>query len=55
MNDLLQFQRANFVDGVIAAFCIDEVPESILYLRDQYINGDIYIDTIYRELRGASE
>lgn len=55
MNDLLHFQRTNFVDGVIAAFCMDEVPESILYLRDQYINGDIYIDTIYRELRGASE
>jgi hypothetical protein len=55
MTDLLQYQRANFVDGVIAAFGLDEVPESILYLRDQYINGDIYIDTIYRELRGASE
>jgi hypothetical protein len=55
MNDLLQYQRTNFVDGVIAAFGLDEVPESILYLRDQYINGDIYIETIYRELRGASE
>jgi hypothetical protein len=55
MNDLLQYQRTNFVDGVIAAFGLDEVPESVLYLRDQYINGDIYIETIYRELRGASE
>jgi hypothetical protein len=55
MTDLLQYQRTNFVDKVIASFCIDEVPESILYLRDQYINGDIYIETIYRELRGASE
>jgi len=55
MNDLLQYQRANFVDGVIAAFGLDEVPESILYLRDQYIQGEIYIETIYRELRGASE
>lgn len=55
MIDLLKFQRTNFVDGVIAAFCSDEVPESILHLRDQYINGDIYIETIYRELRGASE
>jgi hypothetical protein len=55
MNDLLQYQRTNFVDGVIAAFGLDEVPESILYLRDQYIQGEIYIETIYRELRGASE
>jgi hypothetical protein len=55
MNDLLQYQRTNFVDGVIAAFGLDEVPESILYLRDQYIRGEIYIETIYRELRGASE
>ena len=55
MNDLLQYQRTNFVDGVIAAFGLDEVPESILYLRDQYIQGEIYIETIYQELRGASE
>jgi hypothetical protein len=55
MNDLLQYQRTNFVDKVIASFSLDEVPESILYLRDQYIQGEIYIETIYRELRGASE
>ena len=55
MNDLLQYQRTNFVDGVIAAFGLDEVPESILYLRDQYIQGEIYIETVYQELRGATE
>jgi len=57
MLDFDDFPRrqVKFVDSLLNGMYPKGIPERLLFLRDQYLNGEVQIDEIYKEIRKDAE
>jgi len=48
-------RQAKFVDNLLKGMYPEGVTEHLLFLREQYLAGNIQIDQIYQEIRKDAE
>ena len=51
MSESFSTRQTKFVDNLLKGMYPKGIPEHLLFLRDQYLNGGVQIDEIYKEIR----
>ena len=55
MSESFSTRQTKFVDSLLNGMYPKGIPERLLFLRDQYLNGGVQIDEIYKEIRKDAE
>ena len=55
MSESFSTRQAKFVDSLLNGMYPKSIPERLLFLRGQYLNGEVQINEIYKEIRKDAE